>query len=242
MGATLGLGYAIALADLALSPFMPSNTARSAGTIYPVVRSIPPLYGSTPTNAPRAIGGYLCWTAFATTTVTSAMFPTSMAPNVLSMELARKIAGVEISWTQWMLGALPFGILLFLLVPVVTYFVYPPQITRSSEVVTWAAAEITAMGTISRREVTMAVLVVLALCGWIFGTSLVAPVTVSLIVISLMVVSGVVTWNDIVGNKQAWHVLVWFATLVALADGLNQVGFLRGSPNAAQARWPDGPS
>ena len=75
-----------------------------------------------------------------------------------------------------MLGALPLGILLFLLVPVVTYFVYPPQITRSAEVVTWAAAEITAMGRISRREVTMAVLVVLALCGWIFGASLVAPV------------------------------------------------------------------
>ena len=31
---TLGLGYAIALADLALSPFMPSNTARSGGTTY----------------------------------------------------------------------------------------------------------------------------------------------------------------------------------------------------------------
>ena len=37
---TLGLGYAIALADLALAPFTPSNTARSAGTIYPVIINI----------------------------------------------------------------------------------------------------------------------------------------------------------------------------------------------------------
>src|ERR1700693_2078835 len=37
---TLGLGYAIALADLALAPFMPSVTARSGGTIYPIVTSI----------------------------------------------------------------------------------------------------------------------------------------------------------------------------------------------------------
>jgi len=28
-------------------------------------------------------------------------------------------------------------------------------------------------------------------------------------------------------NKQAWNVLVWFATLVTLADGLNRVGFLK---------------
>ena len=32
---SLGLGYAIALADFVLGPFMPSNTARSLGTMYP---------------------------------------------------------------------------------------------------------------------------------------------------------------------------------------------------------------
>ena|ERR1039457_4096021 len=33
---TLGLGYAIALSDLFLAPVMPSNTARSGGTVYPI--------------------------------------------------------------------------------------------------------------------------------------------------------------------------------------------------------------
>ena len=53
-GRTLGLGYAIALSDLALAPFTPSNTARSAGTIFPVIRSIPELYGSAPGESARA--------------------------------------------------------------------------------------------------------------------------------------------------------------------------------------------
>ena len=72
----------------------------------------------------------------------------------------------------------------------------------------------------------MAALAVAALVGWIAGTSLVAPVIVSLIVISLMVMTGVVSWNDIVGNRAGWNVFVWFGTLVAMADGLNQVGFI----------------
>src|SRR5205807_2010918 len=50
---TLGLGYAIALSDLMLAPFTPSTTARSAGTIYPVISNIPELYGSRP-NDPSA--------------------------------------------------------------------------------------------------------------------------------------------------------------------------------------------
>ena len=221
---TLGLGYAIATADLILAPFMPSNTARSGGTIYPVVKNIPPLYGSTPEVDPRAIGGYLCWTAFATTSVTSCMFITALAPNLFAAQLAGKIAGVEIGWTTWMVGALPLGVLLFLATPVLTYVVYPPRIKRGPEVVTWAAAELLSMGPISRREVTMAALAIGALVGWIFGGALVAPVIVSLIAIVVMVMTGVVTWNDVIGNKAAWNVLIWFATLFTMADGLNQLG------------------
>ena len=37
---TLGLGYAVAFADLALAPFMPSNTARSGGTIFQIIKNI----------------------------------------------------------------------------------------------------------------------------------------------------------------------------------------------------------
>jgi L-tartrate/succinate antiporter len=225
-GSTLGLGYAIATADLVLAPFMPSNTARSAGTIFPVVKNIPPLYGSTPAVNPRAIGGYLCWTAFAATSVTSCMFATALAPNLFAAELARKIAGVEVGWMAWMTGILPVGLFLFVLTPAVTYVIYPPAVKRGPEVVGWAAAELAAMGGVSRREATMALLAVAALLGWILGGAVMSPVIVSLIVISLMVITGVVTWNDVIANKAGWNVLVWFATLVAMADGLNQVGFL----------------
>jgi L-tartrate/succinate antiporter len=44
---------------------------------------------------------------------------------------------------------------------------------------------------------------------------------------SLMVIFDVVNWSDVTGNKAAWNVLVWFGTLVALADGLAKVGFLK---------------
>ena len=41
-----------------------------------------------------------------------------------------------------------------------------------------------------------------------------------------MVLTGVITWDEVIGHKTAWNVLVWFATLVAMADGLAKVGFL----------------
>ena len=89
-GKTLGLGYAVALSDLVLAPFTSSNTAR-ASSVFPIVSNIPPLYGSSPTENPRKIGSYIMWTAFAAQCVTSSMFLTALAPNVLAVELARKI-------------------------------------------------------------------------------------------------------------------------------------------------------
>ena len=58
---TLGLGYAIAIADLILAPFIPSNAARSGGTIYPIATSIPAMYDSSPDKEPRKIGAYIAW-------------------------------------------------------------------------------------------------------------------------------------------------------------------------------------
>src|SRR5271157_3277557 len=183
---TLGLGYAVALSDLLLAPFMPSNTARSGGTIYPVVKNIPPLYGSTPDHDPRKIGSYLMWTGFAITNVTSSMFLTALAPNLLAIELARKIAHVDITWTAWLLGFLPVGILLFAATPLLTYVLYPPQVKRGTEVVIWAGQELQRSGRITSREITMALLALAALTAWIFGSHWVTPVTVAMAVISLM--------------------------------------------------------
>jgi len=53
---TIGLGYAVAFADVALAPATPSNTARSGGTVYPIVSNIPRIYGSEPGPTAGKIG------------------------------------------------------------------------------------------------------------------------------------------------------------------------------------------
>ncbi|GAB7080964.1 anion permease [Megalodesulfovibrio paquesii] len=224
---TLGLGYAVALADLILAPFMPSNTARSGGTIFPIIKNIPPLYGSTPENNPRGMGAYLMWTALATTCVTSSMFLTSLAPNVLAQSLVEKTAKITLNWNQWFVSVLPVGVILFLATPLLTYILYPPKQKTSENAPIWAGEELDKLGPISGREIIMALLAVGALLGWIFLKGYVDATAVALVAICIMVVVKVVSWDDVLGYKQAWNVLVWFATLVTLADGLGKTGFLK---------------
>jgi L-tartrate/succinate antiporter len=154
------------------------------------------------------------------------MFITSLAPNLLALELVNKTAKVSVTWSEWAVGFLPIGVSLILVLPFLVYNIYPPEIKSSQEVPAWAAQELDKMGKFTPKEFMMALLAILALSLWIFGGSIVDATAVAGVVISLMLIMGVVTWGDILGNKQAWNVLVWFATLVVLADGLNKLGFV----------------
>ena len=174
----------------------------------------------------RKIGADLLYTAFATTCVTSSMFLTALAPNLLAVEIIGKTSGIHISWMQWFVAFLPIGVALFLIVPALLYVVYPPEVKSGGEVVDWARAQLHEMGALSRKEILMGVLAIVALALWIGAGAWVGATTVALLVVSAMLVSGILSWNDLLAYKQAWSVLVWFATLVALADGLNKVGFL----------------
>ena len=226
-GTTLTLGYAAMLADTILAPFTPSNTARSGGTIYPVLAHLPPLYGSKP-NDPSAskIGSYLMWVAIASTCVTSSLFLTGFAPNLLALEIVRKSAKVEISWLQWFYSAAPIGLTLLLITPLLAYWTCKPEVARSEEAPKWAASELKTMGPMSRSEIVLMVLVAMALGLWIFGDQLLDPTATALLVIAMMLITSVVTWDDLMHNHTAWNTLVWFATLVAMADGLARVGVI----------------
>ena len=225
-GHTLGLGYAVALADLAMGPFMPSNTARSAGTIFPIARSIPALYGSEPGPTARRIGSYLLWTAFASTAVTCSLFATALAPNLLALELVHKTVGISVSIGEWFASSWPVGLTLIATLPLVVYLVYPPGVKSSPDVPVWARGELDKMGPMSRGEWTMATLAIVAVIVWTAGGAFIDPTTTALFVVSVMLVTGLLTWQDIVGNWRAWNVLVLLATLFAMADGLTKVGFI----------------
>jgi L-tartrate/succinate antiporter len=225
---TLFLGYAIMLSDLIIAPFTPSNTARSGGMIYPIIRNIPMLYDSKPNDQSyRRIGGYIMWTALAATCATSSMFVTALSSNLLAVSFVKQTAKIDLTWAQWFIGHLPVTILMLLFLPLLVYWIYPPEVKQGEEVPTWAAAQLAKLGPASFRELMFAAMVCAALVLWIAASNYVNPTTVALIVIALMLLTGVVTWNDMLANSAAWNTLTWFATLIPMADGLARVGFVK---------------
>ncbi|KAJ1650525.1 hypothetical protein GGF38_005806, partial [Coemansia sp. RSA 25] len=77
----LGIGYAVCLAELVLAPFIPSNTARGGGIVYPIVESIISSLEIGSEGGENATGGFLAMVASTANLLSSSLFITGMAGN-----------------------------------------------------------------------------------------------------------------------------------------------------------------
>lgn len=226
---SLGLAYSLVAADLTLAPAMPSNTARAAGVIFPIVGSIARSYGSHPNDGTaRAIGAFLMKTAYQGTVITSAMFVTAMAANPIIVRLAGD-AGVQLTWGGWALAAIVPGLVSLTVMPWVLYTVYPPGIRETPGARELARTQLREMGPLKPDEWTMLATFVLLLSLWIFGAPLGLDgtgTTAAFIGLSLLLLSGTLTWDDVLQEQGAWNTLVWISTLVMMANYLNELGLI----------------
>ncbi len=68
---------------------------------------------------------------------------------------------------------------------------------------------------------------VIALLLWILGGTLGIDATLTaFIALSLLILSGILQWKDILNESGAWNTLVWFSVLVMMASQLNKLGFI----------------
>ena len=223
---TLGLAYGLAFADLVLSPAMPSNTARCGGVIYPIADSLARNFGSNPDDASRSkIGTFLVTCIGNVNDVTAAMFMTAYTGNLLAVKLAAN-AGIAITWGSWFLAAVVPCLISLIIVPPLVLLLTRPEIRRTPDAPRLAAADLKAMGPMTRGEWLMALTVVLLLVLWIFGDRLgVDATTASFVGLSVLLLCGVLRWEDIKSEKGAWDTLIWFAALLMMANQLKRLGF-----------------
>jgi DASS family divalent anion:Na+ symporter len=224
---TLGLSYGMIATDLILAPAIPSNTARAGGVCFPILQSISRAYGSNPDDGTaRKLGSYLTLAAFQGTIITSAMFLTAMAANPLAAQLAAEV-GIEITWGSWALAAIVPGAISLLVIPYLIYLMHKPEITETPQAAQIAREKLAEMGRLTRNEIVMLVAFVSLLGLWIFGKALgVHSTTAALVGLSILLVTSVLTWDDVLNETGAWNTLVWFSALVMMASMLSTLGLI----------------
>lgn len=224
----LGLSYGMVVTDLVLAPATPSNTARAGGVVFPIIRSLAEVQGSTPETpqSRRRLGAYLSMTSVQANTVTSAMFLTAMAGNPLAAKFAAD-AGVSISWGTWALAALVPGVVLLVLLPWVMSKIYAPTMKKTPDAPAQAREALRQAGPMSRHEIVMALTFVALLVMWCLGSVWdLNSTAVAFVGVAVLLATKVISWKDMAANGGAWSTLVFFGVLVGMATQLNDLGVI----------------
>jgi DASS family divalent anion:Na+ symporter len=224
---TLGLGYSMIATDLVLAPAIPSITARAGAVIYPIVRSVAEAYDSRPgKGTERRIGSFLIKNSFQGNLITSAMFLTAMAANPLAAQMAAD-QGIEITWVRWAVAASVPGLVSLLVVPLVLYRLYPPEIKDTPDAAAMARAKLAEMGPMKRSEWIMLGTFALLLLLWILGKPLQVHSTVTALVgLTVLLMTRVLAWDDVLNERGAWDTFLWLSTLVMMASFLAKLGLV----------------
>lgn len=234
---TVGIGYGLAVCELVLAPFTPSNTARGGGIVHPIMKSIAAAFDSDPaTNTERQIGTYLSLVNMHANPITSGMFITATAPNPLVVDLVARATNqtFHLSWTAWTLYMLVPGLICLALMPLLVALLAPPEIKATPHAIDFARTELNNMGAISGGEKVMIGTFGILLLLWanvpamILGPAYTLdPTVVAFVGLFILIITGTIDWDDVLSEKSAWDTLVWFGALVMMAEQLNKTGVIK---------------
>jgi DASS family divalent anion:Na+ symporter len=238
------VAYSLAASDLVLAGMIPSNGARSAGVVLPIVRSISELYGSHPGETADRLGAYLMSAVYQAVCVTSSMFISGQVSNFLARDMAAQ-AGYEITPAGWIRAAIVPGLLSLAVVPWLTMRVIRPTIQKTPEARKFAAEELSKMGPLQSAEWILAGVFAVVCFFWITSrTTWGVDITVTaLLGCMVLLLTGVLTWEDIRAEKAGWGIFIWYGGLYRLAQGLNDAGVIKAFANSVGTQldgygWP----
>ena len=218
---TLRIAYCLGIADFLIAPATPSNTARSA-IISPIANSL----AKTVNEQDRKLGQFLISSSSAMNDSSAIGFQTGFAGNLALVGIASSVVGIKLSFTDWAMYLLVPALFLLVLLPFVLYKFINPKTQDTSEAPKFAKKELSNMGKVTLNEFKLIITFLTLIFLWVGGVALnIDATTAAFIGLSMLLISGVLSWDDIKGEKGAWDTLIWFSVLMGMAGNLKKLGF-----------------
>jgi DASS family divalent anion:Na+ symporter len=230
---SIGLAYALISTEAVLGAVIPSTGARSGGIIYPIAKSLSEAYESRPGASARRLGAFLMTTVSQGNIVICAMWLTGQASNPIIVKLAKEVTGIEITYARWITASLLPALVSLVLVPLLIYRIFPPEIKHTPAAAEFASTELAKLGSPKWSEWLMLVVFLLVAVLWIGSWFHYA--TVALIGISVLLLTGVLDFGDLISERGGWSVFIWYGGLVKMAEALGRTGITKQFADSAAA-------
>jgi len=226
---TLGLGYSLVITDFILASAIPSTGARSGGIILPIARSVAETYDSRPEDGTAGrLGTFLMNLLYQCEVILCATFLTGQASNAIIKSFAAQHAQVDLNYSVWFISAIVPAIVSLIAVPLFIYRFYPPEVKETPNAVVFANVELEKLGPITRAEKILLTVFILIVALWITAPFHHIDATViALLGIAVLLITRILTWDDLINERHAWEVFIWYGGLVMMAAAIGETSITK---------------
>ena len=148
----------------------------------------------------KSNGQYFVYTLFIASCLSSTTFLTGMAGNALIVKFAQA-SNLHIDWYTWFIGAIVPSIISIMILPIwlMKSFKVNYNFVLDKDVFTKANNKFT------NEEIITAVVILLMLLGWIFGSNFnIKPTIVALLGVLALLFMQVISWKQLTSLSGAW--------------------------------------
>jgi anion transporter len=218
-----GATFAPMLANFVISPFTPSNTARTAAML-PIVEGIAQTYKAE--KGTSNFGKLICIANALTSSITAGGFQTATIPNPIAIGMIVAAIGgatAQTSWAFWALAAVPTTLILLVGSVFVLHWLFPPEMKGIPGGLDYIDGELKKLGPVTTEERKALLYFALALLLWAtdmlhhLNATMVAFVVSALILLPKI---GVLTWKE-AQKGIPWELFVYFGGVITLSNVLN---------------------
>lgn len=137
----------------------------------------------------------------------------------LAVEFLQESYGRRIDFLTWAGAAAPLAVILTFITYLALSKKFPSEVKDVTSAQTFLAIETKRMGSLSWNEIKTAVIVILAVCGWIFAGNHLGLAEISIAAAVAVFILRIAKWND-VSDYINWGVIVMYGGAIALGKAL----------------------
>lgn len=219
----LRVSYATSLATIILSIFTPSGTARGA-IISSISDGVCASMGYK-TGEYKGDHGLMLANLY-TNSICTWIFLTAGGATIIGTALIEEMTGRVTGWFDYFLAASVPCIILFILIPLICYKIFPTDKNAPAPDLTFVKDHLNAMGKMSRNEKVGLGIMVVVFALWLTQklTGFDANTVAFLLGVALLFpVLGPVKWKEI-ESLIPWRMLLWLGFAISLASYVNTTG------------------
>ena len=142
------------------------------------------------------------------------------ARNPLAVGMLKDTFDINVSFTAWIVAAVPFVIVMLLLVYVVLRLLFPIDITSVKEAHRILQEDIRRLGPMSRKEKRIGIVFGIAVICWIFLSNQLGLATIAILAATSLFLVRAVTWKEVEENVN-WGIILMYGGAIAIGVALS---------------------